>query len=53
MTGHAEIDALSDAIGDALDGRTLAREELALEVEKLTGDPQLAEYVRFSWGSLP
>ncbi len=51
MTGHEEIDALSDAIGEALDGRALTREELALEVEQRTGEPQLAEYVRFSWGS--
>ena len=51
MTGHPEIDALTDAIGDALDGRALTREELALEVETRTGDPKLAEYVRFSWGS--
>jgi DNA glycosylase AlkZ-like len=51
MTGHREIDVLSDAIGDALDGRVLTREELALEVERRTGDPKLAEYVRFSWGS--
>ena len=51
MTGHPEIDALTDAIGEALDGRVLSREELALEVERLTGDPALAENVRFSWGS--
>ena len=51
MTGHEEIDALSDAIGDALDGRVLTREELAREIEERTGDPSLAEYVRFSWGS--
>jgi hypothetical protein len=29
----------------------LSREELALEVERRTGDPTLAEHVRFSWGS--
>ena len=51
MTGHREIDVLSDAIGDALDGRVLSREELAVEVERRTGDPTLAEHVRFSWGS--
>ena len=51
MTGHPEVDALTDAIGDALDGSVLSREELALEVERRTGDPTLAEYVRFSWGS--
>ena len=51
MTGHSDIDALTEAIGDALDGRVLTREELAREVEERTGDETLAEYVRFSWGS--
>ncbi len=51
MTGHPEVDALTEAIGEALDGRVLSREELALEVERRTGDPTLAEHVRFSWGS--
>jgi hypothetical protein len=51
MTGHPEVDALTQAIGEALDGRVLSREELALEVERRTGDPTLAEHVRFSWGS--
>lgn len=51
MTGHPEIDVLIDAVGRALEGRVLTREELAREVEHLTGDPTYAEYVRFSWGS--
>jgi Winged helix DNA-binding domain len=51
MTGHEEIDALTDAIGEALDGQVLSREELAQEIEERTGDPTLAEYIRFSWGS--
>ena len=51
MTGHREIDMLTDAIGRALKRRTLTREELALAVERITGDPTFAEYVRSSWGS--
>ncbi len=51
MTNHPEIDTLIGAIGRALDGQILTREELALAVEQQTGDATLAEYVRFSWGS--
>lgn len=51
MTRHPEIDSLVEAIGEALEGRVLTREELALEVQRITGDEQNAEYVRFSWGS--
>jgi uncharacterized protein YcaQ len=51
MTGHPKIDTLSAAIGRALDGRVLTREELALEVERSTGSDELGEWVRFSWGS--
>src|SRR5262245_25611986 len=51
MTGHPAIDRLSDAIGRALDGRILTREQLALAVEELTGERKLGEHVRSSWGS--
>jgi hypothetical protein len=51
MTGHPEIDELSEAIGRALEGRVLTREELALAVEQMTGSELLGEWVRFSWGS--
>jgi hypothetical protein len=51
MTGHPEIDVLSEAVGRALKGRFLTREELALAVERITGEPSFGEYVRFSWGS--
>ncbi len=51
MTGHPEIDELSEAIGRALEGRVLTREELAGEVERMTGSQTLGEWVRFSWGS--
>lgn len=49
--GHAQIDVLFDAVGRALQGRVLTREELALEVERITGAPSFGEWVRFSWGS--
>jgi hypothetical protein len=51
MTGHPEIDVLTEAVGRALEGRFLTREELALAVEKITGSESFGEYVRFSWGS--
>jgi uncharacterized protein YcaQ len=51
MTGHPQIDALSDVVGRALKGRILSREELAAAVERATGDPAIADTVRFSWGS--
>jgi hypothetical protein len=51
MTGHPEIDVLSKAVGRALKGRFLTRGELALAVERITGEPSFGEYVRFSWGS--
>lgn len=50
-TGHSEIDMLADAVGCALNGRVLTREELALAVEQITGSALLSEWVRFSWGS--
>jgi uncharacterized protein YcaQ len=51
MTGHPEIDELTDAVAQALEGRVLSREELAAAVEEVTGDPSVAQYIRFSWGS--
>jgi uncharacterized protein YcaQ len=51
MTGHPEVDALSEAIAQALDGRILSRDELAVAVEEQTGDASVAELIRFSWGS--
>ncbi|HEY1368964.1 MAG TPA: winged helix DNA-binding domain-containing protein [Gaiellaceae bacterium] len=51
MTGHPAIDRLSDAVGRALDGRILTREELALAVEEFTGENELAGHVASSWGS--
>lgn len=45
-TGHPEIAALSEAVATILHGRILTRAELAVEVERMTGSAELAEYVR-------
>jgi hypothetical protein len=50
-TGHPDIDELAGAVGRALDGRVLSRDELADEVARITRSRALAENVRFSWGS--
>ncbi len=50
-TGHPEIDALTTAVGEALVGQVLTREELATAVEAGTGSAEFGEWVRFSWGS--
>jgi hypothetical protein len=47
---RADVDAITEAVGRALDGRNLTREDLAREVERLTGSPDYAEWVRSSWG---
>ena len=49
--GSDEIDALTDAVGRALKGRVLTREELARRVVSDTGSEELGKFVRFSWGS--
>lgn len=49
---HQEMDALIEAIGDALEGRALSREELALEVSRRRRDRTLLEAMRHSWGGL-
>jgi len=49
---HQELERLIDAVAEALDGRMLTREELAGEVARLTGSPELGEKVRGSWGAL-
>ena len=48
---HPATDVFADAVGHALEGRQLTREELALEVEQITGSQLLGGRVRFSWGS--
>jgi hypothetical protein len=47
----ADVNAITAAVGQALDGRTLSREELALEVGRLTGSAEYADWLRSSWGS--
>jgi Winged helix DNA-binding domain len=47
-----ELAQLVDAVGEALDGRILTREELAVEVARLTGSPKLGEKLRESWGAM-
>jgi uncharacterized protein YcaQ len=49
--GNAAIDELVDAIGKALDGRVLTRQELATEVARISGSDEYGEWVRSSWGS--
>jgi Winged helix DNA-binding domain len=51
MTGLYASTALDEAIGGALDGRPLTREELAAAVEDATGSRELGGYIRESWGS--
>jgi hypothetical protein len=47
-----ELKRLNDAVAQALDGRLLTREELAVRVAELTGSPELADKLRGSWGAL-
>jgi winged helix DNA-binding protein len=46
-----EIDAIAEAVGAALPGRLLTRDELAAEVERRTGSAMLGEWVRESWAT--
>jgi Winged helix DNA-binding domain len=47
-----ELARLLDAVGEALDGRMLTREQLAAEVARMTGSAKLGDKVRESWGAL-
>jgi hypothetical protein len=48
-----ELDALTEAVGTALEGRVMTREELADEVGRLMESPALgAKLVESSWGSI-
>jgi GH24 family phage-related lysozyme (muramidase) len=47
-----ELDRVIDAVGDALAGEPLTREELAAAVARGTRSKKLGEKVRESWGSL-
>lgn len=46
-----EIEAIINAVRDALDGRALTREELAIEVGRLTGSEHLKERLLSGWGT--
>lgn len=48
---RAELERTLDAVGEALDGRTLTREELAAEVASLTGSAKLRDRLLDSWGA--
>jgi hypothetical protein len=47
-----QLEELVTAVGQALDGRMLTRDELADEVATLTDSPDLAAGLRESWGAL-
>ena len=47
---EGEVEAIVDAIGEALDGSELTREELAVEVGRKLG-PKTGERLRSGWGS--
>lgn len=49
---QADVDAVLDAIPQALDGRMLGREELAREILRITRRPQLEERLLSGWGEL-
>jgi Winged helix DNA-binding domain len=48
----AELDAITEAIPEALQGRQLTREELADRLAEVTNSPHLAEQLRSGWGAV-
>jgi hypothetical protein len=48
----ADVPALVEAVGRALDGRQLTREELGQEVVRLLGDAKFEELLRSGWGAV-
>jgi hypothetical protein len=50
--GAAELQAIIDAVPQALDGKQLTREQLAGEIVRITKRPHLAELLRLGWGAL-
>src|SRR6266511_3311681 len=46
-----ELQSMLRAITRALDGKVLSREELAVEVSRITGSAELGDKLRHSWGS--
>jgi winged helix DNA-binding protein len=49
---QGKVESMIDAVGRALDGRLLTREELAGEVARLMRDPALGDALLESWGAL-
>lgn len=49
---QADVDAVLDAVPQALDGRVLSREDLAREILRLTKRPHLEERLLSGWGEL-
>src|SRR5690348_5408605 len=48
-----ELDRLTEAIGDALDGRVMTREDLAQEVGRITGSAEFGvKLAQGSWGTI-
>lgn len=47
-----QLDAIRDAVCDALTGAPLTREDLVAAVAARTGDPDLAEHLRSGWGAV-
>ena len=48
----ADVPALVDAVGQALDGRQLTREELGREVVRLLGDSKFEALLASGWGAV-
>jgi hypothetical protein len=48
----AQLEQMLTAVGEALGGRFLTRDELAAEVGRRVGSPELGEKLRSSWGAL-
>ena len=48
----SDVPALVDAVGRALDGRQLTREELGREVVRLLGDSKFEELLATGWGAV-
>lgn len=47
-----ELQAITDAIPDALEGRQLTRDELAQRLAEVTGSSHLEEQLRSGWGAV-
>ncbi|HEV2921166.1 MAG TPA: crosslink repair DNA glycosylase YcaQ family protein, partial [Actinomycetota bacterium] len=47
-----ELERINQAVAEALDGRLLTREELAARVGELTGNAELGDHLRGSWGAM-